>query len=702
MAMAFVVFAAVQCGGSERGHDGTSAGGSGGGGSGAVSSGDGGSGDGGSGGGVGGSSANGSSSSSGGVGTDCSADCAAGRYSACSCASDDPCGWRGDGDCDKACATRFPRDHFNDAADCRTCEDVCGAVGEIVCVSGSFRTCARGDDGCLRLGTEIACDSGVCADTRSCLPYESPPEGWFCQSGRYNSGDLCDCACGAPDPDCDHTGLDVRGCGEGGMCAADGTCVIDRTSRCRPQAPPVVEPPALDVRDDVTSSNAREGAVYLRSRKLAPLRKVGALSALHEQILTRLRGFGYPGLSAEGLLYAEAPGRYDTFLPEEKALFPELWSLLEIAAPSELTAHDGLRSIRELAVERLDVSPVRLDLTARFTIEELPTEVRESARRVLKTAGAPSGTLAFGEVVTALDNPGLYTVNEYESFPKLMRAIERRALTPATIPHFEIVSDLEAPVALPVGDAAVRVERTVARQSCDFVLTNTTEIATKVTLRFDVPEGSLLVWTPLSADAVLFDRRELDATEYQVLPDRSVSALRVSYSGTAAAVALVELWRDGVRAAQRVVHVAGDELLSAEGRALVRNGEILCAPWDESWDKYVSPSRSWRLPPGTYPVPAGTYGTAFLDVFGVGVFRLRIGTQAFWHLERAGSASALNQCWSLTSGGPYNLVTCTRGEGPGLRLEHEDGRMFFGEFSTTTCAGGGGTLVATLTAADRE
>lgn len=54
--------------------------------------------------------------------TDCAAACATDctnlTYSACSCASVDPCNWQGDGVCDSYCAENFPADHFNDGADC--------------------------------------------------------------------------------------------------------------------------------------------------------------------------------------------------------------------------------------------------------------------------------------------------------------------------------------------------------------------------------------------------------------------------------------------------------------------------------------------------------------------------------------------------------------------------------------------------------
>jgi hypothetical protein len=47
------------------------------------------------------------------------AQCTAGSYTNCTCASADPCAWLADGSCDQFCATEYPDDHFTDPpADC--------------------------------------------------------------------------------------------------------------------------------------------------------------------------------------------------------------------------------------------------------------------------------------------------------------------------------------------------------------------------------------------------------------------------------------------------------------------------------------------------------------------------------------------------------------------------------------------------------
>jgi hypothetical protein len=58
------------------------------------------------------------------------------------------------------------------------------------------------------------CESGVnaaCAPDGSCQYTGAVPSGWTCSPWAYNSGDACDCGCGAWDPDCD-TSTVIDGC----------------------------------------------------------------------------------------------------------------------------------------------------------------------------------------------------------------------------------------------------------------------------------------------------------------------------------------------------------------------------------------------------------------------------------------------------------------------------------------------------------
>ncbi|MDP3501055.1 MAG: CARDB domain-containing protein [Myxococcales bacterium] len=64
------------------------------------------------------------------------------------------------------------------------------------------------------------------------------PAGWTCASTRYGSGDGCDCACGAVDPDCSSSSIAVRGCGDVNLCTDDrcnasGQCsYVNNTLSC--------------------------------------------------------------------------------------------------------------------------------------------------------------------------------------------------------------------------------------------------------------------------------------------------------------------------------------------------------------------------------------------------------------------------------------------------------------------------------------
>jgi hypothetical protein len=58
------------------------------------------------------------------------------------------------------------------------------------------------------------------------------PAGWSCAASKYASNDGCDCACGAPDPDCEDPAAVVKGCGSGQSCSPQGTCVTGCTDEC--------------------------------------------------------------------------------------------------------------------------------------------------------------------------------------------------------------------------------------------------------------------------------------------------------------------------------------------------------------------------------------------------------------------------------------------------------------------------------------
>lgn len=84
------------------------------------------------------------------------------------------------------------------------------------------------------------CGDGVChisEDAYTCPEdciSSGPPEAWTCEEERWSDYEVCDCECGAVDPDCTDASLPLAGCEEGERCAYGGRCVEIEDS-----APPV-------------------------------------------------------------------------------------------------------------------------------------------------------------------------------------------------------------------------------------------------------------------------------------------------------------------------------------------------------------------------------------------------------------------------------------------------------------------------------
>ena len=99
------------------------------------------------------------------------------------------------------------------------CESVCGG-----------KNC--GPDGCGGL-------CGLCADTMTCSTGGRciPPQ-WTCPDAAYGDGNTCDCTCGAPDADCADAKLPVKRCAPGNTCDKAGKCVssIPASWTCSPLA----------------------------------------------------------------------------------------------------------------------------------------------------------------------------------------------------------------------------------------------------------------------------------------------------------------------------------------------------------------------------------------------------------------------------------------------------------------------------------
>ena len=111
-----------------------------------------------------------------------------------------------------------------------TCNTFTGQC-EAVCVPQSTgRTC--GDDGC-------GGNCGTCATGESCTGASGRciADAWTCPEDFWAGGDICDCDCGAADPDCAQ-GLPLAGCEDLERCNDVGQCVplAPSTWTCSPLA----------------------------------------------------------------------------------------------------------------------------------------------------------------------------------------------------------------------------------------------------------------------------------------------------------------------------------------------------------------------------------------------------------------------------------------------------------------------------------
>jgi V8-like Glu-specific endopeptidase len=71
---------------------------------------------------------------------------------------------------------------------------------------------------------QVCQQNGICGDTGGTVDSGIPTR-WLCEDENYGTGDGCDCACGAPDPDCGSAAVPAvadRGCFDGEVCLQGG------------------------------------------------------------------------------------------------------------------------------------------------------------------------------------------------------------------------------------------------------------------------------------------------------------------------------------------------------------------------------------------------------------------------------------------------------------------------------------------------
>ena len=92
-------------------------------------------------------------------------------------------------------------------ADGAFCDCSCGSYDpDCNIVGATLRGCTPEATACIEVAGKAVCEGGG---------------RWACLSDYYNDGSVCDCMCGAWDPDCDIPGAKVWGCSAGKVCRKD-------------------------------------------------------------------------------------------------------------------------------------------------------------------------------------------------------------------------------------------------------------------------------------------------------------------------------------------------------------------------------------------------------------------------------------------------------------------------------------------------
>jgi hypothetical protein len=105
-----------------------------------------------------------------------------------------------------------------------TCDCGCGAR-DADCKKTDIDHCERCNASGSCAGTNAECPGRIDAmDTTKCI---KPPLGWSCSNVLYSDGKICNCGCGAPDPDCKDATLDSCDSCDGGCAHADCPSSID-------------------------------------------------------------------------------------------------------------------------------------------------------------------------------------------------------------------------------------------------------------------------------------------------------------------------------------------------------------------------------------------------------------------------------------------------------------------------------------------
>lgn len=115
------------------------------------------------------------------------------------------------------------------------CDCACGVVDPDCGAAPDVTAC----DYCDACGAPAQCVDRVDpAHVERCLAVDTPDE-WVCDPFVYGADDVCDCGCGAPDPDCaDATAASCDSCSECGEARCDVIVNATNNALCQPPPPP--------------------------------------------------------------------------------------------------------------------------------------------------------------------------------------------------------------------------------------------------------------------------------------------------------------------------------------------------------------------------------------------------------------------------------------------------------------------------------
>ncbi len=278
----------------------------------------------------------------------------------------------------------------------------------------------------------------------------------------------------------------------------------------------------------ISSPSVDPNKMYWGARTINMLVTVGALTAAEASVAARADGIlantprnGKVGV--DELASLESPDHIDTLFPEEKAVLPKLWKLLEIeAAPSHAA---GPVSLPMTVHDAYDVAP-----PFQLPISALGSPYSRIASRIELTQnddGDPA-TISAGDVARAYADRGSYLPEEVQTFRTI------HVLIGSAAPRLKDTQFVEVP--------ATTTQTVASFGGYDLIAENQVQISG----RFNGNLNS----QPVISSVIVTKLQSADAAIRAVTLD-SATGVDALVSGTIVSRPMrVEVWKGGVRIAQ--------------------------------------------------------------------------------------------------------------------------------------------------------